>query len=199
MKRNTFYILLITGLLASCKKPEACITASPTTAKIGQPITFTDCSTDATVSRINPGDGTNEIQVNGTLSYGYTSAPGDYTATINLYNNHDKRKASASTTITIERPTAAEIPGTWTLYKDETRTFGISVFTNLNDIWVFNADGTYTVNGGSAYNWSLASNYLTADYTNYRITKLYNGDMLLRYNEISIFTTTFSQYYLVKQ
>jgi hypothetical protein len=199
MKRNIFYLLFVTVLIASCKKPEACITASPTTAKIGQPIIFTDCSVDAKVSKIIPGDGTNEVVVNGTLSHTYTAAPGDYTATINLYNSHDKKKATANTTITIARPTTTELVGTWSLYKFEDVAFGISTSVTYSELWVFNSDGTYTVDNGSSKTWVLANNNLTADFTSYRITKLYNGDMILRFNEVSFFVTTYSQYYLVKQ
>jgi hypothetical protein len=198
MKKYLFYISLLPVLMGSCKDPVACITASPTTAKLGQPITFTDCSVDAKVSKINYGDGTLETEINGSKAYEYSAGWGEFTVTLNLYNNRDKRKASTSTTINIERPTSAEIFGTWRLYKEEQKVFGFSDFYTHNELWVFYTDGTYTIDGGSPYNWSLANNYLTVDNDSYRITKLYNGDMVLRFDEVPFFPTTYSQYYFVQ-
>jgi hypothetical protein len=97
--------------------------------------------------------------------------------------------------MTIERPIAAEIIGTWNLYKEETYTFGISVNTPSSELWVFYSDGTYTIDGGSTYNWSLANNFLIADSQTYQITKLYNGDMILRFNDTF---EIYNQYYFVQ-
>jgi len=201
MHRNLFYVFLFSAAtLASCKKPDACITASANTVKIGQEITFTDCSTNGKVSKIIFGDdNTEEEDINGTIKHAYTDAPGNYTATINLYNNRDKKKASASTFITVEKPQQAELTGSWRLYKEEEQAMGFSTNIPQNEIWTFNADGTFTVDGGGyTTNWMLNNNTLAVNGYSYRITKLYNGELVLRFDEFTYVYTTYSQYYFAK-
>jgi PKD repeat protein len=203
MKKYFFFLSLVAVLLNSCNKPEACITASPATAKMGQPITFTDCSLDAKVSKITFGDGSKEKEISGSAIYAYAE-PGEFTATLNVYNNRDKRKSSANTVVSIMKPTTAEILGRWKLFKEETVVAGISVENTRNELWEFYSDGTYTVDGGSSYSWSLGNNRLSTDDEIYRITKLYNGELEVRFNETSfsaifINYSDYNQYYFVQQ
>jgi PKD repeat protein len=202
MKKFLFYLSIVSILLSSCNKPEACIKASSTTAKIGQTITFTDCSVDAKVSKITYGDGTKEKEISGSATYAYTEA-GEYTATLNVYNNRDKRKSSSSTTISVVNPTTAEIVGRWQLFKESKVVAGFSVDYPKDELWEFYSDGTYTVDGGSASTWSLGSNHLSTDNEVYRITKLYNDELEVRFNETSfsilINYSDYNQYYFIKQ
>ncbi|MFN6946144.1 MAG: PKD domain-containing protein [Cytophagaceae bacterium] len=183
MNVNVYYLLLAFLVLTSCRKPEACFTASLTTVQLGQEVLFNDCSTDGAKTKINFGDGSREKTFVGIIRHTY-SDPGTYNVTITVLNRRGKRKDAAGSTITVKAPEKQEIIGRWRYYKEETVTLGVSVSFPRNELWVFGNEELEL--NGNFYNWSLAGNILTSQHASpnsFRILKFYNNEMELRHSE----------------
>jgi hypothetical protein len=203
MKNNIFYALFLISVLVSCKKPEACLTASSTNVKVGEDITFTDCSTDSKKSKIDFGDNQSLSKTfEGSITYAYTN-PGTFDAKIEVYNKRDNKKDESVTKITVAAPTEAELTtGQWRKNKEEDYFAGSSSYNLTNSVWTFNSNGTFDVDGNGYTNtWELSGNSLVTDnYGSFRITKLYNGVMILRYDEIDFFGgLSYSAYHFVNE
>jgi len=96
-------------LMSSCRKePKACFTIDKTTAKVGETVTYTDCSTDATRRVLTTGDLASGIPIavdfeSGTAQHIYNSA-GTYTVNLEALNCTKDNKCKSdktSQTITI--------------------------------------------------------------------------------------------------
>ncbi len=111
MKRNYFLpVLLVLGmyLFLSCemeedKMPSACFTASKTSAMVGDSISFSNCSSDATLYGWNFGDGTTSPELAPTHQY---ESSGNYSVTLTAYNKDKANQFSLNIDIEDENTVA---------------------------------------------------------------------------------------------
>jgi PKD repeat protein len=80
----------------SCTKPSASFTVSPSTAKVGDPITFTNTSTDDRAVMWDFGDGTGSTSPEKTISHIYQQ-PGTYNVSLTATNKSGKKTSDAPT------------------------------------------------------------------------------------------------------
>lgn len=198
--KNLLLLCAAALVFTSCaKKPEACIEASATTAEVGQPITFTDCSKNADDVTIALGDDPSNKVYESTTTYAYNEA-GTYVVTLTAETDKDKEDET-SITITVNQIQKSSFIGTWNQYKYGS-SFDFFYFGSMDDYtptnidYVFTADSVkYTSNGGSyTYTepWSLsAKGVLTIGSSTYNVTKLYSGEM--------IWDDGYSAYYFAKK
>ncbi|MEK0337043.1 MAG: hypothetical protein QQN41_06365 [Nitrosopumilus sp.] len=106
---KNFKLVLITVLFgviifSSCsiKEPVACFTMDKTTAKVGETVTFTDCSTDVTRRILKTGDLASGIPIavdfeSGTAQHVYNIA-GTYTVNLDALNCKKDNKCKSDKT-----------------------------------------------------------------------------------------------------
>lgn len=109
-KKKLFLILLSFGfVISSCRKqPTACFKMDKITAKVGETVTFTDCSTDVTRRVLTTGDLASGIPIaenfeSGTAQHIYHIV-GTYTVELDALNcskNNKCKSDKTSQTITI--------------------------------------------------------------------------------------------------
>ena len=172
-------------IVSSCtRKPEACITASVTTAKLGQLIIFTDCSTRAGDDwKLEFGDGKSIDDFNNApLEHVYES-PGTFNATYAVWTENKKKTDETTLVLVVQNPTEGEITGTWVNNKIEEylTTWGLIDSWNPNDTLIFYSNGTYEDDYGTS-NWELDPDggEITLDPELFTITKLYDKEMILK-------------------
>ena len=184
---SAFVIILCFGtlfasMLSSCKKKvDACLEANMSSVKLGQTVTFTDCSVNATSTQINFGDNNKNITFVDVITYKYEET-GDFIIT--LYAERKNRDDEAKIAITVPNPLDTEIVGTWFYYKYElySEIFGGDIPTNTdthNDTYVFYSNGDLQINASSSF-WDLYTDaFIKIGNDTYQIIKLYNDEMIL--------------------
>ena len=209
MQKHYHYFGLFIALLfvSACgnKKPTASFTADPLKVKLGQPVTFTDNSSNANRYLWNFGDG---IERNDQREQKYAySVPGSYTAVLTVWNKKEKKEASSTVSITVEPPTKDDILGVWYYYFvqdvkqwetftdkstaiNEARTSQVYAFDRM-DFFAGDAD-TFNLNINNYgtnilyWLWDLnAGDLILKDTLNdkeykYNIVKMYDDEMILR-------------------
>jgi hypothetical protein len=152
-------------------------------------------------SKMDFGDGSKNKKISGDfIKYQYSN-PGTYFAKLELYNKNDKKKDEAVVIITIDNPTSSELAGNWRLYQREESTMGFNDFYSMNELWTF-MNGYFYVDGYNSYYFTLAGNTLATDHPdgNFRIIKLYNDNLILRYDEFNFMGVKYySAYHFVKE
>ena len=181
----TVALLAGTTVMTSCKKLVACLDADVTTAKLGQPVTFKDCSENGYDMSVKFGDGkftTSSAQLTHTYH-----APGSYTATIDVSSKNGKKSDNASVTISVEQAAAQEFMGNWDHYKVEEYVafFGEPALT---DSWepgernlTLSAGGEAEIEGYQT-TWSLtpSANTVVIGSTGYTVHTQYNNMLVLK-------------------
>lgn len=186
-----FIFIFLTVIIACTKKPEACISASESSVKLGQTITFTDCSKNGESYTLDFGDGTSDD--NNTLTHAYEST-GSFTAQFTSHNKNRSDKATVE--IVVASVTESEIMGTWNHYKvetyDEEDLWGgaptLPSLYNPNETYEFRTDTVTIDDGAWAYDyfWEINSgNEITTGSAIYYIIKLYDGEMVWLQNNPS--------------
>ncbi len=194
MKRLVIGSLLLAALY-SCKKPEACFTASSTNVKVGEPITFSDCSKNGANYLWDFGNGETSTEARPVFAF---ETFGTYTVSLTVSNKKEKRSHSTTSGVTVDIPTVAELSGTWFRYKEETET-GSIVNISPEEKWEFldndtllidNTDYPYVLDSDGTFqitNWRLST---------YEIVKLFGNDLVIRENEVSLFGGPYIDHYL---
>lgn len=104
--KNFKLVLIIVPfvIISSCsiKEPVACFTIDKTTAKVGETVTFTDCSTDVTRRILKTGDSASGIPIavdfeSGTAQHVYNVA-GTYTVNLEALNCKKDNKCKSDKT-----------------------------------------------------------------------------------------------------
>ncbi|WP_224997249.1 hypothetical protein [Cesiribacter sp. SM1] len=83
-----FSALALGVAVTSCSHPEACFSMDKESARVGETVTFTDCSTDSGMTRIYTGDGNVGVFANGKYTYEYTAA-GSYKVDVSATESSD--------------------------------------------------------------------------------------------------------------
>lgn len=184
------YLLLSAALLslASCvRKPEACLQSSTTSAKLGQPVTFTNCSDKAETYDLDYGDGSPLVtEFSQDLSHGFQKA-GNITVKLTAWSKKNKKSDEATVAMNIAKPEKSEVTGTWNYYKSETSFdtwfFGSGTESQLhNNTYDFRStDSLYKDNYYyDKYIFSSDEALISYGSYTYSIVKLYNNEMVLR-------------------
>jgi PKD repeat protein len=193
--RNKY--LLISGLamitLSNCKKPEACIQPSASSVKLGQEVTFSDCSENGEFYKYDFGDGST-ISTEKEPVHVYEE-PGTYTVSVEIKDKKKKKEDETTASITVADYTSSDVVGTWTLYKtadftDDWWFGGGSAGSNAtapNYKYVFTADSVKIYdNGNPPYlmqnsSWSKpGSGEIAVGTTIYKVVKAYNNELYLK-------------------
>lgn len=204
MKKHILFLVVPFVLVAACKKPEACITASNNNPKLGEEVVFTNCSQSAKKSTIDVGDGTRKQELRSSTHKHAYGDPGTYNVILEALTKNEKKSDAAIAVITVPPPAREDVEGSWQLTRLVVHTniiFPVTMSTDLNESWFFGSGGDFGLDGYLNYNWTLASNILTtsASSWNFRIVKLFNNEMILRFDEIDWFGGFYSEYHLTRQ
>ena len=165
----------IAGLMAlsSCKKVSACLESDITTAKLGQEVTFTNCSENEEEASLDAGNGDGDETITESMKVTYHTV-GTHTATLTATKKDKSETEEIS--ISIDEPTTSEIIGTWNLQSTQHYVYGFTVTLPSADELIINSDNTSS-NG----DWTLSDNAsLTIGSRDYKIYTLYNDEMVLQ-------------------
>lgn len=182
--KNILTIILLGMLgLTSCKKTTACIESDIAIAKLGQDITFHNCSIKYDEAEFILGDNLNTYDQYDFDSDALTASyhtPGIFTSKMEVSKGN--KEDNETLTIEIEKPTIEELVGDWEYYKVE-------------DVFIFNdsqnTTGTLTLTestfvdvDGNTGSWTLLSNgRINLDGESFEIYRLYDGELVLREND----------------
>ncbi len=128
MKKSLLLVMLAALAFASCKKPTANFSASKTDLLVGEVVTFTNTSEDATHYIWDFGDGSTHSTAKGPTHVYWV--PGSYTVTLTTYSKSFKDYEEATTIITVayddddqfqedQKETVESIVGMWDYDKYE--------------------------------------------------------------------------------
>ncbi len=183
--KKTLLVLFVLSAVIACKKPEACFDASTTSPKLGQPVSFTDCSQKAEHYHWDFGDNTSSTETSPSHTY---EVPGAYTVTLKVDNKKKKKEHSITQSITVAAPTKAEITGTWENYKSVDADGDETTIDPPID-WTFRSDDTLTIeNDILSFEWSVSAD-ASIDlgsfqiFSTFAIVKFYDDEMVIREKE----------------
>ena len=206
MKKIIFGVCAAVLLTSCIRKPEACLSADKTNVKLGEPVTFTDCSDKAETIGLDFGDGTNYKNTK-SFTHSYRK-PGTFTATLTAWSKKLKKSDVATVAVTVQAPEKSELIGKWNYYKQEEYvTFFFSEPTTPTATYLYDSDYDFLSNDSlivtdKANNYIYEYTYifstdglLSYNGTTYEIAKLYNNEMVLRSAD---FAGDFTLYYFKK-
>ncbi len=191
----TFGILLVH---TSClKKPDACINTSELNPQLGEEVTLTNCSEDASESDIDFGDGESSPKVPEQITHRFESA-GPFRVVLTSYNKKDASD-EAEIPFVISMPDKSAIIGSWELYKSVEK-FGYSdypYYYSIPETWIFTESQVTRYSSPETYTYS-SSGLLVIGSVGYQLIHRYDNEMTLRVGENSFFNDSENYYFRKK-
>lgn len=157
--RSIAAVLSVAVMISACKKPTANFSADKTEVEIGEVVTFTNSSEDATIYMWDFGDGTQSSQKNPTHVY---DTPGTYQVTMTSAKNKMKKPADATAvTITVKapaKPTADFTASKTTGMPGEVFTFAATDTSADEFVWDF-GDGQMSLSPNPTHVYQMGGTY----------------------------------------